>query len=115
MTIWSRPFEMFVREPIVLLLSLLSGFSDALVFTFIEAFGKLYGQWNFTTVQLGWAFIPIIIGYVIAALSYYIFPIRMHSKLRRQGRGNELSPESRLWWLLYRTFTSSRRSPLSSY
>ncbi len=30
-----RPFEMFVREPIVLCLSLLSGFSDALIFTFL--------------------------------------------------------------------------------
>ncbi|EAT78332.2 hypothetical protein SNOG_14461 [Parastagonospora nodorum SN15] len=36
--IWLRPFEMFVREPIVLFLSLLSGFSDALIFTFLEAF-----------------------------------------------------------------------------
>lgn len=26
--IWLRPFEMFVREPIVLCLSILSGFSD---------------------------------------------------------------------------------------
>lgn len=36
--IWARPFEMFVREPIVLCLSLLSGFSDALIFTFLASF-----------------------------------------------------------------------------
>ena len=40
--IWLRPFEMFVREPIVLFLSLLSGFSDALIFTFLEAFAITY-------------------------------------------------------------------------
>lgn len=33
--VWLRPFEMFIREPIVLCLSLLSGFSDALIFTFV--------------------------------------------------------------------------------
>lgn len=33
---WLRPFEMFVREPIVLSCSLLSGFSDALIFVFQE-------------------------------------------------------------------------------
>ena len=94
---------MFVREPIVLLLSLLSGFSDALVFTFIEAFGKLFSQWNFTTVDIGLAFIPVIVGYVIAALSYIVIPIRRDNKLRKR-HSERLSPESRLWWLLFCTF-----------
>lgn len=40
--IWARPFEMFLREPIVLSLSLLSGFSDALIFTFLESFQPVY-------------------------------------------------------------------------
>lgn len=94
---------MFIREPIVLLLSLLSGFSDALVFTFIEAFGILFRQWKFTTVDIGLAFIPIIIGYVFAAGSYLVFPVRRDNKLRRQGK--TLTPESRLWWLLFRACT----------
>jgi len=56
--IWTRPFEMFVREPIVLCLSLLSGFSDALIFTFLESFSPVYKQWGFSTPQIGLAFIP---------------------------------------------------------
>lgn len=55
--IWVRPFEMFVREPIVLLLSLLSGFSDALIFTFLEAFQPVLQQWGFSTIQIGLSFI----------------------------------------------------------
>ncbi len=58
--IWFRPFEMFVREPIVLCCSLLSGFSDALIFTFLEAFTPVYSQWGFTTEQLALAFIPYV-------------------------------------------------------
>ena len=58
--VWARPFEMFAREPIVLCLSLLSGFSDALIFTFLESYMPVYKQWNFSTVQIGLAFIPSV-------------------------------------------------------
>lgn len=57
-TIWVRPFEMFVREPIVLCLSLLSGFSDALIFTFLESYTPVFKQWNFGTSEIGLAFVP---------------------------------------------------------
>ena len=60
LTTWIRPFEMFVREPIVLFCSLLSGFSDALIFTFLEAFTPVYQQWNFTTEQMALTFIPCV-------------------------------------------------------
>jgi hypothetical protein len=49
---------MFFCEPIVLCLSLLSGFSDALIFTFMEAFTPVYKQWGFTTEQMAWTFVP---------------------------------------------------------
>jgi len=55
---WLRPFEMFFTEPIVLCCSLLSGFSDSLIFTFLEAFTPVYKQWGFSTTQMAWAFVP---------------------------------------------------------
>jgi MFS family permease len=58
MALWIRPFHMFATEPIVLLLSLLSGFSDALIFSFLETFSPVYRQWNFDTIQIGLSFIP---------------------------------------------------------
>lgn len=61
---WIRPFRMFLTEPIVLVLSLLSGFSDAVVFMFIQSFSLVYKQWHFSTVALGLAFISIGVGYV---------------------------------------------------
>jgi len=57
-TIWYRPFYMFFTEPIVLWLSLLSGFSDSLIFTFLESFHPVYEQWGFGTIGVGLAFIP---------------------------------------------------------
>lgn len=57
-TIWIRPFRMFVKEPIVFCLSLLSGFSDALIFLFIDSFHMVFGQWDFDIIQNGLTFVP---------------------------------------------------------
>ncbi|KAJ5501066.1 hypothetical protein N7527_012187 [Penicillium freii] len=101
MATWIRPFKMFLTEPIVLVLSLLSGFSDALIFMFIQSLSLVYAQWGFNTWQKGLAFIPIVIGYFIAWFSF--FPvIKRNIKERRDNPESERAQyESRLWWLLY--------------
>lgn len=97
--IWLRPFEMFVREPIVLWLSLLSEFSDALIFTFLESFNPVYKQWGFSTVQIGLAFILINLGYILSFFSF--FPTIRSQRKKRRANPDSLLPETRLWWLLY--------------
>lgn len=99
LVIWYRPFEMFIREPIVLCLSLLSGFSDALIFTFLESYSPVFKQWNFNTYQIGLAFTPIAIGYFIAYFSFFPF-IHRHRAIRRKDP-DALQPEARLYWLLW--------------
>jgi hypothetical protein len=92
---------MFVTEPIVLTLSLLSGFSDALIFMFIQSFGLVYDQWGFTTVTKGLSFLPILVGYFIAWGSF-IPVIKRNIRERREKPDDEQAQyESRLWWLLY--------------
>ncbi|KAF2492598.1 putative MFS multidrug transporter [Lophium mytilinum] len=98
---WIRPFKMFLTEPIVLVLSLLSGFSDALIFMFLQSFSLVYKQWHFTTVELGLAFIPIGIGYFIAWFSF-IPAIKRNIRERANKPDDERAQyESRLTWLLY--------------
>ncbi|KAL9003232.1 MAG: hypothetical protein Q9188_003894 [Gyalolechia gomerana] len=98
-TIWYRPFEMFIREPIVLFLSLLSGFSDALIFTFLVSYGSVFKQWNFSVVGTGLAFLPLLVGYFIAYFSFFPF-IRRHCQIRGKNP-DALQPEARLYWLLW--------------
>lgn len=98
---WMRPFHMFVTEPIVLVLSLLSGFSDALIFMQVQSFALVYRQWGFSTVQIGLAFIPIGIGYVIAWLSFIPTFTRNRKQRERNPNDEHAQYESRLWWLLY--------------
>lgn len=99
-TYFLRPFEMFVREPIVLSMSLLSGFSDALIFTFLEAFQYVYKQWGFTASQIGLAYVPINIGYLLGFL--FFLPVCHKQRIIRRSQGNDaLLPEARLWLLLF--------------
>lgn len=98
---WTRPFVMFLTEPIVLVLSLLSGFSDALIFMFIQSFSLVYKQWHFSTVADGLAFISIGVGYFIA-WGLFIPAIRRNIKERKAKPDDERAQyESRLWFLLY--------------
>ena len=95
-----RPYKMLAIEPIVLLLSLLSGFADALIFSFLESYGYVFGPggWNFTPSQLGLALWALFIGYW-AAWASYLPVIRRDNQKRKAGR--TLTPESRLWFLQY--------------
>ncbi|CAG7971931.1 unnamed protein product [Penicillium salamii] len=99
-TVWKRPFVMLLTEPIVLWLSLLSGFSDSLIFTFLQGFQPVYKHWGFGTIQISLAFIPLIIGYFLAYLSF-LPSIHMFRQRRRKNGSESVTPEARLWWLLY--------------
>jgi MFS family permease len=98
---WARPFKMFITEPIVLVLSLLSGFSDALIFMFIQSFSLVYKQWGFSTVALGLAFIPIGLGYFIAWLLFIPSIKRNIAERKAKPNDERAQYESRLWWLLF--------------
>jgi MFS family permease len=98
--IWIRPFEMFLREPIVLFLSLLSGFSDALIFVFTESFSLVFEQWSFSTLAIGLTFGSILVGYILA---YLIFLPDIHRQIqtrRKCGAASRLA-ERRLLLLLF--------------
>lgn len=101
LTTWVRPFHMFLTEPIVAALSLLSGFSDALIFIFIQSFALVYKQWHFSTVAVGLSFIPIMVGYIITWM-IFIPVIRRNTHERQTKPDDERAQyESRLWILLY--------------
>lgn len=96
-TMW-RPYQMLLFEPIVLFLSLLSGFADALIFSFFESYGIIFKQYNFTPVQNSLALIPLAASYWLAYFTF--FPVVARHKHRR-NQGEDLPAESRLWWLLF--------------
>ncbi|KAL4773395.1 major facilitator superfamily domain-containing protein [Aspergillus nidulans var. acristatus] len=100
LAVWRRPFEMFLREPIVLCLSLLSGFSDALIFTSIESFALVFEQWGFDPLRIGLCFATIIIGYLVAYAIFIPDIWRQRKILKEHGNAARL-PERRLLLLLF--------------
>jgi len=98
---WMRPFKMFLTEPIVLTLSLLSGFSDALIFMFIQSFMLVYKQWDFGTVEIGLSFLPILAGYFIAWFAFIPAIRRNIAERKAKPEDEHAQYESRLWLLLF--------------
>ncbi|KAJ5709203.1 Major facilitator superfamily domain general substrate transporter [Penicillium malachiteum] len=98
--IWIRPFEMFLREPIVLFLSLLSGFSDALIFVFTESFTLVFEQWNMSTLAIGMTFGSILLGYILAYLIFLPDVYRQIHTRRKYGAASRYA-ERRLLLLLF--------------
>ncbi|KAK9770453.1 putative Major facilitator superfamily domain-containing protein [Seiridium cardinale] len=100
MVVWSRPFYMLLTEPIVAWLSAVSGFSDNLIFIFLQGFQPVYKQWGFDTIGISLAFLPLLVGYFLAYLSF-LPSIHMFRQRRRKNGSESVSPEARLWWLKY--------------
>lgn len=122
---------MYATEPIVLFLSLLSGLSDSLIFTFLEvrlkhppespglgqsdltwlllqSYGLIFAQWNFSVRAIGLAFTPLLVGYVIAYL--VSFP-DIYRQLKNRRRNPDTPPEDRLWLLLWSTSSTLASLP----
>ncbi|KAK8073984.1 hypothetical protein PG994_004883 [Apiospora phragmitis] len=100
-TLWLRPFKMFITEPIVAVLSLLSGFSDALIFMGFQSFGLVYEVWGFNPWQIGLTFVAIGLGYLIAYLSFFPAIKRQRNMELQNPTSGYAKYEARLWWLMY--------------
>jgi MFS family permease len=101
-TLMWRPYCLLLTEPIVGFLSLLSGFSDALIFTGLSSFPLVLKKWNFSTINIGLAFIGLLVGYILAYLGYLLHYWRDDKRKAASVRGPSLfTPERRLYLLLF--------------
>lgn len=94
-----RPLKMLFTEPIVALISLYNAFSFAVLFAFFAAypyvFEKVYG---FTIDQVGLAFIGILIGTLLALLTFVIIDKTVYAKIKMKCEpGTIPPPEERLY------------------
>lgn len=94
-----RPYQFLLCEPIVTFLSLLSGFSDALIFTGLESFGLVLEKWHFSVMAKGFSFIPLLLSYFIAYAAF--LPVYRKDRRVMNGNVNAMVPERRLWFLCW--------------
>jgi len=68
---------------------------------FIQSFVLVYEQWGFSILEIGLAFLPLLIGYFLAWFAF-IPAIKRNIKERRDNPDDEHAQyESRLWFLLW--------------
>ncbi|EMC98370.1 hypothetical protein BAUCODRAFT_121245 [Baudoinia panamericana UAMH 10762] len=98
-TLMWRPYQFLIMEPIVRYLSLLSGFSDALIFIGLDSFGMVLKQWHFNHLTIGLSFIALLLSY-IAAYFWFFYDYKKQGKMMR-NEPDKFTPERRLWLLLF--------------
>jgi len=69
-TTWIRPFRMFLTEPIVLVLSLLSGFSDAIIFMFLQSYALVHAVGlcalcHWPCFRANWYWLPVSLAFIL--------------------------------------------------
>ncbi|KAI1803930.1 MFS general substrate transporter [Daldinia bambusicola] len=101
LSIWLRPFRMLFTEGIVSVLSLLSGFSDAIIFIQIQSQARVFKLWGFNVAEVGLSFIPLGLAYVLAFILYIPVIYRNRALRARNPHSEHAQFESRLWWLLF--------------
>lgn len=88
-----RPLRLLFTEPIVLMVSVISGVAFALVYLFIEVLPIVYGSFGFTEQEASLIFISIGLGFLCTTITR-IYDYRVLKKRGREAR--PLSPEDKL-------------------
>ncbi|KAI4233722.1 MAG: hypothetical protein LQ349_004234 [Xanthoria aureola] len=88
-----RPLRLLFTEPIVAMVSIISGTAFALVYLFIEVLPIIYGEKGFTKQQSSLVLIAIALGFSLTPLTR-LYDYKRFKKAKRQGR--LLTPEEKL-------------------
>ncbi|GBL47849.1 hypothetical_protein [Candidozyma auris] len=90
-TLW-RPFEVIIFEPVVLLINIYIGLVYSVMYLWFEAFPIVFVQVKgFTLIEMGVAYMCILVGILIAA-AFYI-PTIYHQFTKKMLSNQEVVPE----------------------
>jgi MFS family permease len=92
-----RPIKMLCNEMIVLSLTIYTAFAYAVTFSYFgSAVYVLQLEYGFDLRQSGLGFISVVIGYVMAIITFVIFDKTLYAKALRAA-GGDPAPEHRLY------------------
>lgn len=81
-----RPFEMIIKDPIVLALDLYIALCYGTFYLFFEAFPIVFvGIYNFTLIEMGLAFLGFCVGCIIAYAVCMLFLVKVVGKQFQDG------------------------------
>ncbi|GFF49191.1 polyamine transporter 4 [Aspergillus udagawae] len=92
-----RPVKMLCNEAIVLSLTIYTAFAYAVTFSYFgSAMYVLQLEYGFDLRHAGLGFISVVIGYVMAIITFLVFDSTLYAKAL-QAEGGDAAPEHRLY------------------
>ncbi|KAG4417023.1 hypothetical protein IFR04_009864 [Cadophora malorum] len=92
-----RPFHMMLLEPLVSFLSIYTGFSFAMMFSFFGSYNYVFQSvYGFNQKEIGLTFLGILVGFLFAVMSFGIFDATLYTKASIKANHNP-APEHRLY------------------
>lgn len=92
-----RPIHMMFIEPLVGFLSIYTGFSFAMMFSFFGSYSYVFQiVYHFNQKEIGLTFLGILVGFIFAIMSFGIFDATLYRKAMHKANGNP-APEHRLY------------------
>jgi hypothetical protein len=92
-----RPVKMLCNEAIVLSLTIYTAFAYAVTFSYFgSAMYVLQLEYGFDLRHAGLGFISVVIGYVMAIITFLVFDSTLYAKALQAADG-EAAPEHRLY------------------
>jgi MFS family permease len=92
-----RPIKMISNETIVLSLSIYTAFAYAVTFSYFgSAVYVLHLEYGFDLRQAGLGFISVVVGYMMAIITFVVFDRSLYAKAFKAARGDP-APEHRLY------------------
>lgn len=86
-----------LRQPLVSLLSIYTGFAFAMMFSFFGSYSFVFLTiYHFTPQQIGLTFIGILVGFIFAVLTFGVFDATLYTKASAEADGKP-APEHRLY------------------
>lgn len=88
-----RPAQLLVREPIVIGVSIVCGFSTALIYLFTDILPRVYDSFGLSPTEASLPFLALAMGFLPSIGTRYL---EMRKAERRKQRGKSTLPEQKL-------------------
>ncbi|KAH7400207.1 putative polyamine transporter 4 [Cadophora sp. MPI-SDFR-AT-0126] len=99
-----RPFHMMLLEPLVAFLSIYTGFSFAMMFSFFGSYNYVFQSvYGFNQKEVGLTFLGILVGFLFAVATFGIFDATLYTKAAIKANHNP-APEHRLYAAMLGSF-----------
>ncbi|KFA63050.1 hypothetical protein S40285_06401 [Stachybotrys chlorohalonatus IBT 40285] len=96
-----RPLHMTFVEPLSIILGLYSAYSFAMIFSFFGSYALVYSRvYGFDQRQIGLCYIPVVIGYLFAVVTYGYFNTAFYQKEVKKANGRA-APEHLFYGALF--------------